>query len=125
MLLEGLYARLTTAGLTVYPALAPKESALPFVVYTQVGASNVSSFDGTNALQGARVRFSCYGSSYAASKELAAAVKDSLEGLLATLTDGTKVEGSWLEFEGDEVDSDLQGTVFSSHVDFSFMYLAS
>jgi hypothetical protein len=120
--LEGIYARLTAAGLTVYPGLAPKESALPFVVYSQVGASNVSSLDGTNALQGARIRFSCYGASYATSKELAAAVKTSLQGLLVTLSEGTKVQGSWLEYEGDEVDSDLQGTVYASHVDFSFMF---
>jgi hypothetical protein len=129
MLLEGIYSRLAAdAGIIalsggVYPALAPKESALPFVVYTQVGASSVNSFDGNNRLQGARLRFSCYGTSYSAAKKLAAAVKNSLSGLLATLGDGTKVQGCELEYEGDDAEADLQGTVFASHVDFSLMFV--
>jgi hypothetical protein len=129
MLLEGIYARLVAdAGIvslaaSVFPALAPKESVLPFVVYTQVGASSVNSFDGNNRLQSARLRFSCYGKSYADAKHLAAAVKNSLSGLLVTLSDGTKVQGCQMEFEADDAESDLQGTVFASHLDFSLMFV--
>jgi hypothetical protein len=129
VLVQGIYARLVAdsailaldAG--VYPALAPKESSLPFVVYTQVGANNVSSFDGVNRLGEARLRFSCYGWSYGAAKILAAAVKNNLLGLLVTLSEGTEVQGSWLEMEDDTVDADLQGTVFASHVDIRFMFI--
>jgi hypothetical protein len=129
MLLEGIYARLAAdAGLValgagVFPSLAPKESSLPFVVYSQVGGATVNSLDGANRLQSARLRFSCYGTSYSAAKKLAAAVKASLNGLVVTLSDGSKVEGCWLEFEADDSEADLQGTVFSSHVDFSLMFV--
>jgi hypothetical protein len=128
MFLEGIYARLAAdSGITslnakVYPGLAPKESVLPYVVYTQVGGGNVSSLDGANRLQPIRVRFSCYGASYSVAKKLAAAVKNSLSGLLVTLSSGDSVQGSWLEFEGDDSEPDEQGTIYSSHVDFSFMY---
>ena len=127
--LEGIYQRISTdsgivaAGAGVYPSLAPKESELPYVVYTQVGGGNVSSFDGPNRLQPARVRFSCYAASYGAAKNLAAAVKTSLSGLLVTLSEGTKVQGSWVEFEADDAEADLQGTVFACHVDISFMFV--
>jgi hypothetical protein len=129
MLLEGIYARLAAdsgvvgLGAGVFPSLAPKESVLPYCVYTQVGASQVSSFAGTNRLQSARLRFSCYAKSYATAKQLAAAVKSSLQGLLATLSEGTRVEGTWLEYEGDDSEADLQGTVFASHVDFSLNFV--
>jgi hypothetical protein len=128
-LLEGIYARLAAdAGIIalsagVYPALAPKESSLPFVVYSQVGGATVSSLDGANRLQSARLRFSCYGTAYADAKKLSAAVKSSLNGLAVTLSDGTKVEGCWLEFETDDSEADLQGTVFASHVDFNLMFV--
>jgi hypothetical protein len=131
MLLEGIYARLSAdsgivaLGAEIFPALAEKEAALPYCVYSQVGGSNVSSFDGANKLQSARLRFSCYGATYAAAKQLAAAVKNSLCGLLVTLSDGSRVEGSWLEFEGDDAEAELQGTVFASHVDVSLMYVES
>jgi hypothetical protein len=129
VLVQGIYARLVAdsaiqaLGAGIYPSLAPKESSLPFVVYTQVGANNVSSFDGTNRLGEARLRFSCYAGSYGAAKNLAAAVKNNLLGLLVTLSEGTSVQGSWLEMEADTVDSDLQGTVFGTHVDFMFMFV--
>jgi Protein of unknown function (DUF3168) len=130
MLLEGVYQRLSTdAGVTaiagdrVYPGLAEKEAALPYCVYTQVGASPVTSFDGNNRLQDARVRFSCYAAEYKASKQLANAIKNSLAGLAATLSDGTEVQGAWLEFEGDNVERDTEGTIFGSHVDFVFHFV--
>jgi Protein of unknown function (DUF3168) len=129
LLLQGIYAQLAAdsvivaLGAGVYPLLAPKESALPYIVYSQVGADIVSSFDGTNRLQSARLRCSCYGSSYSVAKQVAAAVKNSLNGLFVTLSEGTRVEGSWLEMEDDSVESDLQGTVFASHVDFRMMFV--
>jgi hypothetical protein len=128
-LLEGIYARLAVdAGVValnagVYPALAPKESELPYLVYTQVGGATVNSLAGANRLQSARLRFSCYGTSYADAKNLAAALKNSLNGLAVTLPGGITVQGAWLEFEGDDAESDLQGTVFACHVDFSMMFV--
>ena len=121
MLLEGIYSRLSTdaaitaLGAQVFPSLAEKEAVLPYLVYTQVGASQVNSFDGVNRLQSARLRFSCYGTSYASAKALCGAVKASLSGLLATLSDGTQVQGCWL--------ADLQGTIFASHVDYSLNFV--
>jgi hypothetical protein len=128
-LLEGIYARLAAdAGVLalnagVFPALAPKESSLPYLVYTQVGGATVNSLAGANRLQSARLRFSCYGNTYGTAKGLAKAVKDSLNGLAVTLPGGTvAIQGAWLEYEGDDAEPDLQGTVFATHVDFSLMF---
>lgn len=127
-LLEGIYARLAAdagvvaLGAGVYPALAPKEASLPYLVYTQVGGATVNSLAGANRLQSARLRFSCYGNTYGAAKDLAKAVKDSLNGLAVTLPGGITVQGAWLEYEGDDAEPDLQGTVFASHVDFGLMF---
>jgi hypothetical protein len=129
MLLEGIYARLsadsgiTALGAEVFPSLAEKEALLPYVVYMQVGGAQENSFDGANALKSARLRFSCYSNSYASAKNVAAAIKNSLAGLLATLPDGTQVQGCWLEYEGDDTEPDLQGTIFASHVDFSLNFV--
>lgn len=129
MLLQGIYAQLIndtlmqTLGVGVYPLLAPKESTLPYCVYSQVGGDSVSSFSGVNRLQSARLRFSCYGGSYSVAKQVAAAVKNALLGLFVTLSEGTVVEGTWLEMEDDSVDADLQGTVFASHVDLRVMFV--
>jgi len=129
MLLEGIYARLASdAGVValggqIFAGLATEEAALPYIVYSQVGAGSVGSYDGNNRLQSARVRFSCYGTSYSVAKRLAAAIKNSLGGLLATLSDGTRVEGAWLEFEGDETEAAVEGTIFASHVDFSLNFV--
>jgi hypothetical protein len=129
MLLEGIYQRLSTDAAIValnagvFPGLAPKESTMPCVAYSQVGGADVSSFAGTNRLQSARLRFSCYASSYGTAKQVAAAVKSSMNGLLVTLSEGTKVQGSWLEFEGDDSEPDLQGTIFASHVDYRLMFV--
>jgi hypothetical protein len=128
-LLEGIYARLAAdPGITgldagVFPALAPKESSLPYVVYLQVGGATVNSLGGANRLQSARLRFSCYGNSYGTAKGLAKAIKDSLNGLAVTLAGGIVVQGAWLEYEGDDAEPDLQGTVFASHVDFALMFV--
>ena len=129
MLLAGIYNLLSTnsgiTGLsaTVCPGIAPKEQALPYVVMNQVGgATDVTSYAGANRLQTARIRFSCYASSFLIAKTVARAVKAALNGLQATLSDGSIVEGAWLEYEGDMVDSDLQGTVFQTHIDFRFRF---
>jgi hypothetical protein len=130
MLLEGIYTLLsensgvTGLNATVCPGLAPKEQTLPVIVMKQVGGeASVTSFAGSNALQTARIRFSCYGSSFLIAKQVARAVKFALDGLLATLSDGTQVEGAWLAYEGDQVDEALQGTVYETHVDFRFQFV--
>jgi Protein of unknown function (DUF3168) len=139
MLLEGVYDLLSNdSGLQtllgtataradkttgVFPGLAVKEATLPNVVMTQVGAEPVTSYEGNNRLQNARLRFSCQGGSYKTAKQVAAAVKHVLSGLLATLNDGTEVQGAWLVSEIDTTDEVLEGTVFSTHVDFSLQFV--
>jgi hypothetical protein len=129
MLGEGVFNLLSTdagvLGLSakVFSGLAPKEQIFPYVVISQVGAEPVQSFAGNNRLQRARLRFACCGGTYLVAKKLANAVKLALGGLLATLNDGTDVQGAWLLSEFDQPEADYQGTLFATHVDFEFNFV--
>ena len=133
MLLAGVYQLLSTnAGMVaalnigsrsdgttgIFPGLAAKDATLPYVVMTQVGAEAVTSLGGINRLQFARLRFSCHAMSYLGAKTIARSIKSALNGLLMTLSDGSRVEGAELVMEIDSVAESLQANVFSTHIDF-------
>jgi hypothetical protein len=133
MLLAGVYQLLSTnAGMVaalnvgsrsdgttgVFPGLAPKEASLPYVVVGQLGAESVTSFSGVNRLQWARLRFGCHAMSYLGAKTIARSIKAALNGLLMTLSDGSRVEGAEVVMELDSVEESLQANVFSTHIDF-------
>jgi hypothetical protein len=112
-----------TEGL--FPVFAPDNCNMPYVVYSQVsGNPTTTSFQGTNKLQTARWRFSCYGQNYKTAKLLQKALKTALIGLLGTLAVGNaEVRGAWVLLEADEAESLPHGTIHVSHIDFEFLYL--
>lgn len=112
----------TTNG--IFPTQAIEQPLMPYIVYQQVaGQSDAESFQGTNALQKARWRFSCYGSVYKQAKTLAKFVKLAMITLNGVVITGTQVQGSWLRMEVDESEPMGKGTLFSTHVDFEIHFL--
>jgi Protein of unknown function (DUF3168) len=129
MLVEGLFTLITSdpgvkAALngktSVYPNIAPDETSLPYIVYTQIARSVILTYQGVNRLQETRIQFSCYGASYKTAKSLAGAVKNLLDGFTGLLGDGTILEHSMPVSEHDEVERELKATVYGIHLDYAF-----
>lgn len=106
----------------MFPMLAPEEATLPFIVYQQVSAEQVISFQGVNRFQGSKYRFSCYGDTYRKSNLLALALKNALDGLMTTFNDGSEVQGAWRSNEMDDSEPIPHGTIFASHIDYDFKW---
>ena len=87
LLVEGIYAVLvanasmqealgsvasrTDSTTGIFPGLAPDEVPMPYIVYQQIAGQPLQqSMQGTGALTTARLRFSCYGTTYKQAKEL-------------------------------------------------------
>jgi len=110
----------------VWPTMAPDQPAVPYVIMQQVGQSSESeTFDGTGALQSARWRFSCYGSTYKQTKELAKKLRLLLIGLDGTQSGSVEIHGAWSELEADTAESLGRGTLFSTHIEMRFVYVDS
>lgn len=136
MLQEGLYALLagssgvqtllgapdarsdSTTG--IFAAQMPEATPMPAIVYTTVAGAGYSTMDGATDLQSARLQFSCYGVSYSAAKQLASAVRAVLEGLKATLTDGTQVDFATRVLESDTFEE--APFIYHCPLDFEFMF---
>lgn len=141
MFVEGLFAYLSTnstlqtalgaprpdktAG--IWAGLTPDEALMPAIAVSQVsGMPLQESFQGTGALQSARWRFSCYGTTYKQAKLVAQALRQALLPLYGTLPGSAanaEVHGVWLKSEVDEQEPIPHGTIYSTHVDFEFEYL--
>lgn len=108
----------------IFPVIAPDEVPMPYMVCQQVSGNPLQeSMEGTGRLQTARWRFSCYGTTYKNAKQLAAALRISLEALFGPLTGSVQVEGAWLKLEADDAEPIPHGTIYTTHIDFEFEYL--
>jgi hypothetical protein len=108
----------------IWPVQAPDEPLAPWIVYQQISGNPLqTSMQGTGRLQTARMRFTCYGSTYKQAKGLANACKLSLLGCDGALSGQVEVHGAWLSLERDEAEALPKGTVFCSHLDFTFIFL--
>lgn len=103
--------------------LARAQATLPYVVYQRLSGSPARSYQGANKFQRSRWRFKCC----AIDPEGAVRLAEFLKLLFATYTgtfpDGTVVSNVALESEADDTESLPHGTIFSVHVDFTFMYV--
>jgi hypothetical protein len=108
----------------IWPVQAPDEVPSPWVVYQQVSGQPLqTSFQGTGRLHTARLRFTCYGSTYKEAKALANALKLAMISLNGTLPAGqAEVHGSWLSLELDQAEPMPRGTIFGTHVDFTVIF---
>ncbi len=107
----------------IFPVLAPPETTLPYITFMRISGYQPSTLQGGNALQIARFRFSLYGASQKQATQLAKALKDLFAGWTGTFSDGTVVQNVLYEFEMDDTESVPHGTIFASHVDYSFSYV--
>lgn len=127
----GIVAQLGTArgdkSNGVFPQLAPDGPTFPYITYMQISGEPEESMQGMNRLTTARIRLSSYGSSYGAAKRLAEAVRQAF-GLVSqyqgALSDGTILQNARqiLPGEVDDTESVPHGMIYSTHMDYEFMY---
>ena len=67
-------------GNRVYPNIAQKGAALPYIVYSRSDTEKFSSLTGTNDPANARIEIGCTGSTYSSAKAVADAVIAALQG---------------------------------------------
>ena len=110
----------------VFPMLAIGEPTMPYIVFQRVSGDEADSYQGANKLQYARVRFTCYASSYDAPNgcvKLAEALKKVFATYTGTWTDGTVVQNVTKQMEADDSEPIPHGTIYATHLDFAFSYL--
>lgn len=121
--LIGTPATRTDKQTGIFPTLAPDTVPAPYIVLSQVsGEPGAINMKGTNNLQIQRWRFSCYGSTYKAAKNLARVVRLVLLSLDGSVGNGTYVSGSWHKLEADDAQPIPHGTIYSTHLDFEIIY---
>ena len=89
----------------VFPGEAPSGQANPYIVFEQIGGEDEMTLDGPTGRGYVRFRFSCYGSKYRDSKQLARAVKQTLLKFTGTCPDGTQFDNAQTDLEGDTFQS--------------------
>lgn len=110
----------------IFPILAPEQVPMPYIVMSEIGgAPATDSYNGANALQDERWRFSCYGSTYKQAKTVAKALKQVLLDLIGNFdAQKCQVDGMFLRLEADNAQSiATHGTEYGSHVDFEILYV--
>jgi hypothetical protein len=107
----------------VFAVLANNEATMPYMVFQKVSGEPVMSLQGMNALQKARFRFSCYGTSYVGAVALSNALKILFATLLTSFSDGTVIRAVQMEMEMDDTESIPHGTIYARHSDWMFMYV--
>lgn len=109
----------------IFPVLAVGTPTMPYVAFQQVsGAGDVIQMQGTDDLQVARWRFSCYGSTYKQAKQAAKYLRLALLSLDGPLPAGeAEVHGAWWVMEADDAEPLLHATIYATHVDFSFRFV--
>jgi hypothetical protein len=141
MLIEGIYAVLSTnAALQallgtaasrsdsttgIFPALAPSEVPMPYIVYQQVAGQPLQeSMAGTGALTTSRFRFTCYGTTYSGAKELARVLNQVMISIDGPLPAGeAEVHGVWLKLNADDSEPIPHGTIYANHLDYEINYI--
>jgi hypothetical protein len=88
---EALVAKLkATSGVTslvstrIYPVKAPQDTQASYIVYDLMGGTDEVVHSGMDGLRNARISFSCHGTTYAAAKAVAEAVRTALGGFNGT-----------------------------------------
>jgi hypothetical protein len=108
----------------VFPSQAQTGVTMPYVVYTQASGQPLSvTMDGTGALTSERWRISCYGTTYRNAKSFAKYARLLMLSWLGPQTAGAVIiRGAFCVAETDDTEAFARGTLFSTHVDFSFNY---
>jgi len=112
----------STSG--IFPVQAPDQPSMGYVVMSQVsGVPLQVSMDGTGNLTEERWRFSCAGTTYRNAKELAKYLRYLLLSFNGNQSVGSVwLQGAWCKLEADDTEPLGKGTLYNTHVDFSFVY---
>ena len=108
----------------VFPVMALDQVSMPYIVVSEVtGAPLFMTYAGDGNLSGERWRISCYGTTYLNAKKLAKYVARFLKKLLGPQPAGNIIIAVATKvMEADDAISIGKGTLFSTHVDFKFVY---
>jgi hypothetical protein len=107
-----------TKGL--FPVVAPQESDLPQIIFTQISGNTVAMMQGPAKLQPMRMQFSCYAQTYEEAKALARALKKLLVGFNGSFIDGTRIDYCSLALELDGYEE--AASLFNVPIDLEFLY---
>lgn len=123
---NGLYSHLSgdstitdIVGTNIYGGQVAQHATAPFVRFFRVGAYRVHSTLGPNGLANPRMQIDCYASTYQGVKELADAVRKSVNGFRGAMG-SVNIGGSRLVSEFDSFDNDEQ--IYRISMDFSFWF---
>ncbi len=113
----------STSG--IFPTQAPDQPTMPYIVVSQVTGEPLSvTYDGTGPLTTERWRISCYGSTYRNAKVLAKVTRVFLLSFFGVAGD-VRVQGAFCNAESDEAEPLGRGTLFCTHLEFTFNYIDS
>jgi hypothetical protein len=88
-------------GTRVYPVTRPQGSSLPAVTVTRISGGPLYADDGEVGLDNARLQVDSWGTTYAAAKDLAAAVGDRLSAVRDISQSGVTIRYAMLDTEQD------------------------
>jgi len=80
--------------------LLPENPVYPCITYSVVSSTNTYSFE-VKEVSKKRIDFNCFGTTYSDCKTIKKALQQVVDGYVGTLTDGTRVLGT---FSGTELD---------------------
>jgi hypothetical protein len=94
-------------GTRIYPVLVPSDPVYPLLTYQVVTSKREYTLSNAVTKQKC-IQFDCWGSTYSDSKQVQQALENVLSGYNGTLSDGTKVLGTFLDAEHDDFQSDAR-----------------
>ena len=106
-------------GTRLYPMVVPQDAELPAAAYQQLSGPREHSHSGASGLVRARVQFTCMGASYNAAKDVAEALRLSLDGFKGSMGN-VDVQAVFLDNEVDGYASTFEAAV--TRVDFVVWY---
>ncbi len=113
-------------GTRIYPVLVPETTAYPCLSYQVVSSVQQYTVD-RRELGQKRIQFDCWANTYADAENLKQALRNALDVYSGTLTDGTRVLGTFREVEIDffEANSGVSGNpgVYRRLCEYSFQFV--
>lgn len=123
---ESLFTRLSThAGLSalvsarIYPLILPQKPTLPAVTYTRVSGERVSAMGADTVIARPRFQVSCFASTYASARAVAAQVRAALQRWRGTVG-GVVIQDSFIESEIDLYEDDTK--LYHTALDFEIIH---
>ena len=108
----------------IFPALAPTQAPLPYIVYSQSDYRSERHMLGVSVLKWATFTWEAYGTPRDKAREIRDAMVEALDGLRGGFS-GVAISQVWLRGVGDELVDDQSGgqqMIYNCHVQFEVAY---